>query len=114
MEVCLGEAVGKLYVEKRFPPKAKQRMDQMVKNVLEAYRARFEKLDWMSPATKEKALAKLAMFTPKIGYPKKWRDYSALEIRRGDLVGNLDPPRSTSGTANWPSSENRSIETNGT
>ncbi len=86
----LGEAVGKLYVEKRFPPEAKQRMDQMVKNVLESYRRRFEKLDWMSPATKEKALAKLAAFTPKIGYPKKWRDYSALDIRRDDLVGNID------------------------
>ncbi|MGO9110192.1 MAG: M13 family metallopeptidase [Thermoguttaceae bacterium] len=90
VEGCLGEAVGKLYVEKRFPPEAKQRMDQMVKNVLEAYRTRFQKLDWMSPATKEMALAKLAMFTPKIGYPKKWRDYSALEIRRGDLVGNIE------------------------
>ncbi len=90
VEGCLGEAVGKLYVAKRFPPEAKQRMDQMVKNVLEAYRLRFEKLDWMSPATKQKALAKLAMFTPKIGYPKKWRDYSALEIRRGDLVGNIE------------------------
>jgi putative endopeptidase len=90
VEGCLGEAVGKLYVEKHFPPEAKQRMDQMVKNVLEAYRQRFEKLDWMSPETKQKALAKLAMFTPKIGYPKKWRDYSALEIRRDDLVGNSD------------------------
>ena len=90
VEGCLGEALGKLYVEKRFPPQAKQRMDQMVKNVLEAYRVRFQNLDWMSQATKEKALAKLAMFTPKIGYPKKWRDYSALEIRRGDLVGNIE------------------------
>jgi predicted metalloendopeptidase len=90
VEGCLGEALGKLYVEKRFPPEAKQRMDQMVKNVLEAYRIRFQSLDWMSPATKQKALAKLAMFTPKIGYPKKWRDYSALEIRRDDLVGNVE------------------------
>jgi predicted metalloendopeptidase len=90
VEGCLGEALGKLYVEKRFPPEAKQRMDQMVKNVLEAYRVSFEKLDWMGPETKQKALAKLAMFTPKIGYPKKWRDYSALEIRRGDLVGNIE------------------------
>src|SRR5271157_4543793 len=90
VEGCLGEAVGKLYVEKRFPPEAKQRMDQMVKNVLQAYRVRFQNLDWMSPATREKAMAKLAMFTPKIGYPKKWRDYSALEIRRGDLVGNIE------------------------
>ena len=90
VEGCLGEAVGKLYVEKRFPPEAKQRMDQMVKNVLEAYRISFQNLDWMSPTTKQKALAKLAMFTPKIGYPKKWRDYSALEIRRDDLVGNIE------------------------
>ena len=90
VEGCLGEALGKLYVEKRFPPEAKQRMDQMVKNVLDAYRIRFNNLDWLSPATKEKALAKLAMFTPKIGYPKKWRDYSPLEIRRGDLVGNIE------------------------
>jgi len=90
VEGCLGEALGKLYVEKRFPPEAKQRMDQMVKNVLEAYRIRINNLDWMSPATKEKALAKLGMFTPKIGYPKKWRDYSSLEIRRDDLVGNIE------------------------
>ena len=90
VEGCLGEAVGKLYVEKRFPPEAKQRMDQMVKNVLDAYRVSFQGLDWISPATQQKALAKLATFTPKIGYPKKWRDYSALEIRRGDLVGNIE------------------------
>jgi putative endopeptidase len=90
VEGCLGEAVGKLYVEKRFPPEAKRRMDQMVKNVLEAYRISIEKADWLSPATKKKALAKLALFTPKIGYPKKWRDYSALEIRRNDLVGNIE------------------------
>ena len=90
VEGCLGEAVGKLYVEKRFPPEAKERMDQMVKNILDAYRLSFQELDWMSPETKEKALAKLATFTPKIGYPKKWRDYSALEIRRDDLVGNID------------------------
>jgi putative endopeptidase len=87
---CLGEALGKLYVEKRFPPEAKQRMDQMVKNVLEAYRIRIEKSDWLSPATQQKALAKLALFTPKIGYPKKWRDYSALEIDRNDLIGNIN------------------------
>ncbi|MGD9128076.1 MAG: M13-type metalloendopeptidase, partial [Planctomycetia bacterium] len=89
VEGCLGEALGKLYVAKRFPPEAKRRMDEMVKNVLEAYRVSFEESDWLSPATREKALAKLAKFTPKIGYPKKWRDYSALEIRRDDLIGNL-------------------------
>jgi putative endopeptidase len=90
VENCLGEAVGKLYVEKRFLPEAKTRMDRMVANLLEAYRLSFRRLDWMSPATKEEALAKLATFTPKIGYPKKWRDYSSLEIRADDLVGNVD------------------------
>lgn len=85
----LGEAVGKLYVEKHFPSDAKTRMDRMVANLIEAYRQAFEKNDWMSPETKKKALAKLGTFTPKIGYPKKWRDYSALVIRPDDLVGNM-------------------------
>jgi putative endopeptidase len=89
VESSLGEVVGKIYVERHFPPEAKQRMDSLVKNLVEAYRQGIEKLDWMSPATKEKALAKLATFRPKIGYPDQWRDYSKLEIRRDDLVGNL-------------------------
>jgi len=89
VEGALGEAVGKVYVEKHFPPEAKQRMDRMVGNLIEAYHQAFQKNDWMSPETKKKALAKLATFTPKIGYPKKWRDYSSLEIRRDDLVGNV-------------------------
>ena len=87
---CLGEAVGQLYVARYFPPEARQRVEAMVGNVTEAYRRHIEKLDWMSPVTREKALAKLSKFTAKIGYPKKWRDYSALEIHRGDLIGNLD------------------------
>jgi predicted metalloendopeptidase len=89
VESNLGEVVGKIYVERHFPPEAKQRMDTLVKNLVEAYRQGIQTLDWMSPATKEKALAKLATFTPKIGYPDKWRDYSKLEIRRDDLVGNI-------------------------
>ncbi len=89
VESSLGEVVGKIYVERHFPPEAKQRMDSLVKNLVEAYRQGIEKLDWMSPATKEKALAKLATFRPKIGYPDQWRDYRKLEIRRDDLVGNL-------------------------
>ena len=89
VEGALGEAVGKLYVEKHFPPEAKARMDRMVGNLIEAYRQAFQNNDWMSPETKQKALAKLATFNPKIGYPKKWRDYSSLEIRRDDLVGNV-------------------------
>jgi putative endopeptidase len=89
VEGSLGEAVGKVYVEKHFPPEAKQRMDRMVANVIKAYHHAFENNDWMSPETKKKALAKLATFRPKIGYQVKWRDYSPLEIRRDDLVGNV-------------------------
>jgi predicted metalloendopeptidase len=90
VEGVLGEAAGKLYVEKHFPPEAKKRMDEMVKNVQQAYRESIQNADWLSAATKERALAKLAAFTPKIGYPKKWRDYSPLEIKPDDLVGNMD------------------------
>ncbi len=89
VEDALGEAAGKLYVAKHFPPEAKARMQQLVKNLIEAYRQDIQELDWMSPETKKKALEKLAKFTPKIGYPDKWRDYSKLEIRRGDLLGNV-------------------------
>ena len=89
VEGALGEAVGKLYVARVFPPAAKERMKQLVANLIEAYRLDIQSLEWMSPETKKKALEKLAKFTPKIGYPDKWRDYSALEIRRDDLVGNM-------------------------
>jgi predicted metalloendopeptidase len=89
VEGILGEAAGKLYVERNFKPEAKARMDEMVRNLREAYRVGIDSLEWMSPATKEQAKAKLASFTVKIAYPDKWRDYSALEIRRDDLVGNV-------------------------
>jgi putative endopeptidase len=88
VESALGEAVGKLYVAKHFPPEAKERMKGLVENLIEAYRIDIQALDWMSPETKSKALAKLSKFTPKIGYPNKWRDYSKLDISRDDLVGN--------------------------
>jgi len=88
-ESAMGEAVGKLYVEKYFPPEAKARMEELVKNLLLAYKQSINKLDWMSPATRKEAQAKLAKFTPKIGYPSKWRDYSALEVKREDLAGNV-------------------------
>jgi putative endopeptidase len=88
VEAALGEVVGKLYVAKHFTPAAKARMQKLVANLIEAYRQDIQSLEWMSPVTKKKALEKLAKFTPKIGYPDKWRDYSALEIRRDDLVGN--------------------------
>lgn len=86
---ALGEALGKIYVEKYFPAAAKSQMQLLVDNLLEAYRISIAELAWMSPATKEKALEKLKKFTPKIGYPDKWRDYSTLEISADDLIGNL-------------------------
>jgi predicted metalloendopeptidase len=85
---ALGEALGKLYVERNFKPEAKARMDAMVKNLRRAYEIGIDSLEWMSPATKTQAKAKLAKFTVKIAYPDRWRDYSALEIRRDDLFGN--------------------------
>lgn len=85
----LGMAVGKLYVEKRFPAEAKVRMDRMVANLIEAYRQSITTLDWMTPATKTQALEKLSKFKPKIGYPDKWRDYAGLVIRADDLLGNV-------------------------
>ncbi|MCG5431984.1 M13 family metallopeptidase [Mycobacterium sp. MYCO198283] len=88
VESLLGDAVGKLYVERHFPPEAKARMDTLVANLREAYRVSITSLEWMTPETRRRALAKLDSFTPKIGYPAKWRDYSGLQIRRGDLYGN--------------------------
>ncbi|MDM8083637.1 M13 family metallopeptidase [Cellulomonas cellasea] len=85
----LGEAVGEVYVERHFPPSHKERMNELVAHLVEAYRESISALDWMSEETRAKALAKLDSFTPKIGYPVKWRDYSALEVRPDDLVGNV-------------------------
>ena len=89
VEGALGEAVGKIYVEKHFPPAAKEQMDELVGWLIEAYRESIRELTWMTEVTKKKALAKLDKFTPKIGYPSKWKDYSALTIRKDDLVGNV-------------------------
>ena len=89
VENSVGESLGKLYVAQYFPPEAKARMDQLVQNLLAAYKADIDTLDWMSPQTKQKAQEKLAKFTTKIGYPSKWRDYSALQIVKDDLTGNV-------------------------
>ncbi len=89
VESLLGDAVGRLYVEEHFPPEAKARMDVLVANLREAYRVSITDLEWMTPQTRQRALAKLDSFTAKIGYPAKWRDYSSLEIRRDDLYGNV-------------------------
>ncbi len=89
VEGALGEVAGQLYVERHFPPRAKDRMVQLVENLVEAYRRDFDSLPWMSEETRARALEKLGRFTPKIGYPDRWRDYSALDIDAGDLLGNV-------------------------
>jgi putative endopeptidase len=89
IEGSLGEAVGKVYVQKYFPAEAKARMENLVANLIEAYRISINELAWMSPETKVKALEKLGKFRPKIGYPDKWRDYSALQTTPADLYGNV-------------------------
>ncbi len=88
VEGAIGEAVGQLYAEKYFPPQAKERMLELVANLVEAFRRSFQALDWMGPETRAQALAKLESFTPKIGYPDRWRDYSTLTID-DDVVGNV-------------------------
>jgi putative endopeptidase len=86
--VALGDAVGRLYAEKYFPPSAKQRIETMVGNILSAFRDRIGRLDWMAPQTREKAKAKLAVLKVGVGYPDRWRDYSSLEVVRDDAFGN--------------------------
>ena len=85
---AMGEALGRLYVERHFPPESKVQMDRMVADLKSAMRGRIERLDWMSPATRAEALDKLSKFGVKIGYPAKWRDYAGLEVRPGDVYGN--------------------------
>jgi putative endopeptidase len=89
VEGIMGEAVGKIYVERHFPPSAKHAMDELVANLIEAYRQSIRGLSWMTEATRIRALEKLEKFTPKIGYPVKWRDYSSLPIDANDLIGNV-------------------------
>jgi putative endopeptidase len=86
----LGEVVGKVYVKEHFPPEAKVRMLELVGNLVKAYEKSIKELDWMGEDTKVQALDKLSKFTPMIGYPDKWRDYSALEIEADDYYGNIE------------------------
>ncbi len=88
VEGAIGEAVGEQYVARHFPPRAKEMMDELVANLLEAYRRNIAALDWMGEETKARAFRKLETFRPKIGYPEKFRDYSALEVQPDDLIGN--------------------------
>jgi putative endopeptidase len=88
LNAALGEAVGQLYVQRHFTPEAKAQITALVENLRTAFRARIERLDWMSAETKQAALAKLAAIRVKVGYPESWRDYTALEVRAGDPLGN--------------------------
>jgi putative endopeptidase len=89
LNVSIGEAVGQLYVEKHFPPQAKARMNELVDNLKSVFLDHLEKVNWMTEATRAKALAKFARFTQKIGYPDKFRDYSSIKITRDDYLGNV-------------------------
>lgn len=89
VENNVGEALGRLYVEQSFPPESKARMDALVRNLLAAFRAAIDDLDWMSPPTRQQARAKLAKVAVKIGYPEQWEDYDAVVVRRDDLLGNV-------------------------
>jgi putative endopeptidase len=88
LNASMGEAVGQVYVQRYFPPASKAKADVLVKNLIKAMDGRLAKIEWMDPATRVKARNKLAAFTPKIGYPDKWRDYSKLAVDRSDLFGN--------------------------
>ncbi|HEY8052213.1 MAG TPA: M13 family metallopeptidase [Steroidobacteraceae bacterium] len=89
VDAALGESVGRLYVAQYFPPASKAKMQQLVADLRAALSERIDALDWMTPETRTRAHEKLAAFTPKIGYPDKWKDYSALTVRRDDLIGNV-------------------------
>ncbi len=89
VEGALGESVGRIYVERHFPEAAKSAMDVLVENLVEAYRHSINALEWMGEETRARAIEKLDKFTPKIGYPVKWRDYSSLQISSDDLIGNV-------------------------
>jgi putative endopeptidase len=89
LDGSMGEAIGRLYVAKYFPPQNKARMEELVRNLIEAYRRDIVTLDWMSPETKKGAQEKLSKMVTKIGYPNTWRDYGALTIARDDLWGNV-------------------------
>ncbi len=88
-EGAMGEALGKIYITEHYPPEAGRRMAELIDNLLAAYRHSISQLTWMGEATRAEALKKLDNFRPKIGHPKKWRDYSALAVTDSDLIGNI-------------------------
>jgi predicted metalloendopeptidase len=90
LDARLGHPLGKIYVARYFPPESKAKVEQLISNILKAYDADIRSIAWMTDATRQKALDKLHQFTPHVGYPDKWRDYSGLVIKRGDLVGDIE------------------------
>jgi predicted metalloendopeptidase len=92
-ETAMGDLLGKAYVARHFPPQAKQRMDELVANLLKAFGTSIDELEWMGAETRREAHAKLSAFTVKIGYPEKWKEYPGLEVRADDLVGNVQRAR---------------------
>jgi putative endopeptidase len=90
VDSLLGEVVGKVYVKRHFPPEAKERMLELVGNLVKAYEKSIKELEWMGEETKAEALDKLSKFKPMVGYPDKWRDYSKLDIEEDDLYGNIE------------------------
>jgi len=101
VEQVLGEPLGKLYIERHFKPEAKARMDALIRNLLAAFKAGIEDLEWMSPQTKKEAQAKLAKYRLKIAYPDRWRDYSGFEVKPGDHIGNLLRYRRFQDSESW-------------
>jgi putative endopeptidase len=89
VEQAMGEAAGRAYVARHYPPDARERMDVLVANLLEAYRQSIENLEWMGADTRRRALDKLGKFTPKIGHPASWRDYSSLQVDPADLMASV-------------------------
>lgn len=96
-EQAMGEAIGRTYVARHFPPASRAKMEALVADLKTAMRGRIERLDWMAPDTKAAALDKLAKFNVKIGYPDQWRDYASLAVKDGDLFGNVE----RSGAFEW-------------
>ena len=109
----MGEALGRKYVEKHFPPAAKARIQELVRNELLAMHDIIEGLDWMGPETKKKALEKLSTFNPKVGYPDKWRDYSAVPISRTDYWADVVAAQKANVAFNRRSSASRPIAASG-
>ncbi|MFG1529668.1 MAG: M13 family metallopeptidase, partial [Thermoplasmata archaeon] len=98
---CLGEALGQLYVERYFPPEARQRMESLVDDLRAVFRDRLARVPWMSPETRQKALAKFDRFRVKIGHPERFRDYSSIRIDRADLWGNVARARAFEVGRRW-------------